>query len=60
MCSLPQLLAMKRVGVLHGGAPHGNEEYAIPPSQKLRVARYNEMGSPYTSAAQSDGEGLLG
>jgi len=55
------LLAMKRVGVLHGGQPHGNEERAIPPSQKLRIARYNEMGSPYASStAQSDGEGLLG
>ena len=51
---------MKRVGVLHGGMPHGSDELAIPPSQKLRVMRYNEMGSPYTSAAQSDGEGLLG
>ncbi|PAV20367.1 delta 9-fatty acid desaturase [Pyrrhoderma noxium] len=55
------LLAMKRVGVLHGGMPHGSEERAIPPSQKLRVARYNEMSSPYNSStAVSDGEGLLG
>lgn len=50
---------MKRVGVLHGGAPHGLEELAIPPSQKLRVARYNEMGSPYSSTAVSDGEGMF-
>ncbi|KIJ19333.1 hypothetical protein PAXINDRAFT_7824 [Paxillus involutus ATCC 200175] len=36
------LLAMKRVGVLRGGAPHGLEENAIPPSQRLRIARYSE------------------
>ena len=52
---------MKRVGILRGGQPHGTEELAIPPSQKLRVARYNEMSSPYgSSTAMSDGEGLLG
>jgi len=55
------LLSMKRVGVLLGGAPHGLEDRAIPPSQRLRIARYNEMvGSGYSSAALSDGEGLLG
>jgi len=56
------LLAMKRVGVLHGGMAHGTEDKAIPPSQRLRIARYNEMGSPYASSAvsHSDGEGLLG
>jgi len=56
------LLAMKRVGVLHGGMAHGAEDKAVPPSQRLRIARYNEMGSPYASSAlsQSDGEGLLG
>lgn len=58
MPSISQLLAMKRVGVLHGGMPHGTE-LAIPPSQKLRVQRYNEM-SPYNSStAVSDGEGLF-
>jgi len=57
------LLAMKRVGVLHGGMALGIEDKAIPPSQKLRIARYNEMGSGYGSSAveQSDGgEGLMG
>lgn len=56
---LVQLLAMMRVGVLHGGQPHGSEEIRVPPSQKLRIARYNEMGSPYASStAHSDGEGM--
>ncbi|EIW77198.1 delta 9-fatty acid desaturase protein [Coniophora puteana RWD-64-598 SS2] len=55
------LLSMKRVGVLLGGAPHGLEDKAIPPSQRLRIAHYNEMGgSGYSSAALSDSEGLLG
>ena len=53
---------MKRVGVLHGGMPHASEERVIPPSQRLRIARYNELASPYysSSTAVSDGEGLLG
>lgn len=51
---------MKRVAVLRGGQPHGSEELAIPPSQKLRIARYNEMTSPYSSTAASDTETLLG
>ncbi|KAI0790362.1 delta9-fatty acid desaturase [Abortiporus biennis] len=54
------LLSMKRVGILHGGHQHGLQDKAIPPSQRLRVARYNEMGSGYNSSAWSDGEGLLG
>ncbi|KII91173.1 hypothetical protein PLICRDRAFT_37880, partial [Plicaturopsis crispa FD-325 SS-3] len=55
------LLAMQRVGILSGGHPHGLEDRAIPPSQKLRIARYNEIGSGYGSSAVSDGgEGLLG
>ncbi|KAF8553865.1 delta 9-fatty acid desaturase protein [Imleria badia] len=37
------LLAMKRVGILLGGAPHGSEELVVPPSQQLRVARYTEL-----------------
>ena len=53
---------MKRVGVLHGGIQHGLQDKAIPPGQRLRVARYNELGgSPYNSStAVSDNEGLLG
>ncbi|KAI9573404.1 hypothetical protein HD554DRAFT_867398 [Boletus coccyginus] len=39
------LLAMKRVGILLGGAPHGSEEQVVPPSQHLRIARYNELST---------------
>ena len=38
-----QLLAMRRVGILHGGVPHITEEKYIPPSQLLRVAHVNEL-----------------
>ena len=56
-----QLLAMKRVGILHGGAPHGTEDKLVPPSQRLKIARYNELSSAYgSSTAYSDGEGMLG
>lgn len=53
-----QLLAMKRVGVLHGGQPHGLEDRFIPPSQRLKIARYNELGSSHSgsSTAYSDSE----
>jgi len=55
------LLAMKRVGVLHGGQPHALEDKSVPPAQRLRIARYDELSSPYTSsAAASDGEGMFG
>ncbi|KAN0111682.1 delta9-fatty acid desaturase [Russula decolorans] len=54
------LLSMMRVGILHGGAPHGLEDKAVPPAQRLRVAKHNELSSPYSSAAMSDGEGMLG
>lgn len=52
------LLSMKRVGVLHGGAPLGVDDKQIPPSQRLRIARYSELGT--ASSAWSDGEGMLG
>lgn len=58
-----QLLAMKRVGILHGGMPHALDEKVIPPSQRLRIMRYSEMGSSDawgSATAVSDGEGLLG
>ncbi|KAF8271839.1 delta 9-fatty acid desaturase [Lactarius quietus] len=55
-----KLLSMMRVGILQGGAPHGLDDKAVPPSQRLRVARHNELSSPYSSAALSDGEGMLG
>jgi stearoyl-CoA desaturase (Delta-9 desaturase) len=58
---ISQLLAMKRVGVLHGGMRQGLDDKVIPPSQRLKIARYNEMSSPYASStAYSDGEGILG
>ncbi|KDQ25415.1 hypothetical protein PLEOSDRAFT_1106344 [Pleurotus ostreatus PC15] len=53
------LLAMKRVGVLHGGHPHGLEEKLIPPSQSLKIARYNELSSSYASSSWSDSEGMI-
>lgn len=55
-----QLLAMKRVGVLHGGMPPGLDDKTVPPSQRLKIARYTELSSPYNSStAYSDGEGML-
>ncbi|KZT68880.1 delta 9-fatty acid desaturase [Daedalea quercina L-15889] len=54
-------LSMMRVGVLHGGTQHGLDDKNIPPSQRLRVARYSELGSGNASStAYSDSEGLIG
>lgn len=52
---------MKRVGILAGGVPHGLDDKMIPPAQRLRVARHNEISnSPYSSSAVSDVEnGML-
>lgn len=41
------LLAMKRVGVLQGGHPHILDERAIPPSQRLMIAHYEELSSTH-------------
>ncbi|KAJ7115559.1 delta 9-fatty acid desaturase [Mycena crocata] len=49
------LLAMKRVGILSGGMPHVLDDKAVPPSQRLRIARYNELGFG-SSSAYSDSE----
>jgi hypothetical protein len=50
-----QLLAMKRVGVLQGGIPLAIDEKVIPPSQRLKIAQYAELASPYASSiAYSD------
>ncbi|KAF8202642.1 hypothetical protein K438DRAFT_1581075 [Mycena galopus ATCC 62051] len=53
------LLAMKRVGVLHGGIRVATDDKSIPPAQRLKIAKYAEL----SSSAYSDldeGEGLLG
>lgn len=44
----PQLLAMKRVGILRGGVPHISEEKLVPPSEWLRVVHMNEFGTSNT------------
>ncbi|KAJ8508620.1 hypothetical protein ONZ45_g9109 [Pleurotus djamor] len=56
------LLSMKRVGILHGGQPHILEEQSIPPAQRLKIAKYNELNNSgaWSSGSSSDGEGVLG
>ncbi|KAJ6571158.1 hypothetical protein B0H19DRAFT_935971 [Mycena capillaripes] len=56
------LLAMKRVGVLHGGIPLAIDDKAIPPAQRLKIARYTELSSSSSTAYSEpeDEEGLLG
>ncbi|KAL1734718.1 hypothetical protein EV714DRAFT_244637 [Schizophyllum commune] len=51
------LLAMKRVGILEGGVQIVNDiekERRIPPSQRLRIARWEELSSGSSSGEQSD------
>lgn len=55
----PQLLSMKRVGVLHGGHPHALDDRHIPPSQRLRISRYNGIGPYASSALSEDDDDLL-
>ncbi|KAJ7759652.1 delta 9-fatty acid desaturase protein [Mycena metata] len=43
------LLAMKRVGILQGGIPLAVDERVIPPSQRLKIARYAELASSGSS-----------
>ena len=55
---------MMRVGVIHGGMQHGLDDKNVPPGQRLRIAKYNEVGG-YSSTAvsdngMSDNEGILG
>ena len=48
---------MKRVGILEGGVQIVNDiekERRIPPSQRLRIARWEELSSGSSSGEQSD------
>ncbi|TFK47579.1 delta 9-fatty acid desaturase protein [Heliocybe sulcata] len=51
------LLSMHRVGILQHGYRQGLDDKAVPPAQRLRIARYSELGS---STAVSDAETLVG
>lgn len=44
---------MKRVAVLQGGHPHALDEASIPPSQRLRIARYAELATTTNSDSSS-------
>lgn len=52
---------MKRVGVLQNGIAHGTEERmtTIPPSQRLRVYRHDEVPHSATTADQTVGAPLF-
>ncbi|KAJ7270841.1 delta 9-fatty acid desaturase [Mycena rebaudengoi] len=39
------LLAMKRVGVLHGGMAHVLDDNTVPPSQRLRIHSHDQVRS---------------
>ncbi|KAK7036263.1 acyl-CoA desaturase [Favolaschia claudopus] len=54
------LLAMKRVGVLHGGVRLAVDDKAIPPAQRLKIARYAELSGSSAYSDQDEGEGLMG
>jgi stearoyl-CoA desaturase (delta-9 desaturase) len=41
---------MKRVGVLHGGIPLAVDDKVVPPSQRLKIARYTELSSASASS----------
>ncbi|KAJ7339982.1 hypothetical protein DFH08DRAFT_783495 [Mycena albidolilacea] len=53
------LLAMKRVGVLHGGIRLAVDDKFVSPAQRLKIAKYAELSSSAYSDLE-DGEGLLG
>ncbi|KAI0313334.1 delta9-fatty acid desaturase [Amylostereum chailletii] len=50
------LLSMMRVGILHGGHPHALEEKVMPSSQRLRIARYNELPAHWSA---TDGDTMI-
>ncbi len=52
LCS--QLLAMKRVGILHGGYPHILDiAKTVPPSQRLWVAQHTELSHMWEDAGST-------
>ncbi|KZT11179.1 delta9-fatty acid desaturase [Laetiporus sulphureus 93-53] len=53
-------LSMMRVGVLSGGMQHGLDDKSVPPSQRLRIARYSELCLNSASTSWSEDEGILG
>lgn len=50
---------MMRVGILQGGHQHGLQDRAVPPAQRLRIAKFSELSdSGYVSSALSDSESV--